>query len=60
MIPAEITPAVKELAVSKNIDCIDLTAFTADHSDWFYDGLHPNSVGALAVAQYIYQQIFAK
>ena len=60
MIPAEITPAVKELATAQNIDYIDLTAFTANHSDWFYDGLHPNADGALAVAQYIYQQIFAK
>jgi len=60
MIPAEITPAIKELATAKNIDCIDLTAFTANHSEWFYDGLHPNSDGALAVAQFIYQQIFAK
>ena len=53
----EIPSIVTEVAEEKGIEIIDLHTFTADHADWFVDGVHPNATGHQAIAEYIYENI---
>lgn len=56
-VDAEVVAAVHTVAEKVGVPVIDLHTFTADHPEWFADGLHPNKVGNSAIAQYIYYQI---
>lgn len=53
-----IRPAVKDIAEEKGAQYIDLYEFTEDHSEWFPDELHPNEEGNIALADYLYDQVF--
>ena len=56
-VDAEVVAAVHTVAEKVGVPVIDLHTFTAEHPEWFADGLHPNKVGNSAIAQYIYYQI---
>ena len=53
-----IRPAVKDIAEEKGAQYIDLYEFTEDHPEWFPDELHPNEAGNIALADYLYDQVF--
>ena len=36
---------------------IDIHALTADHPEWFADGVHPNAEGNAAIAQAVYDAL---
>lgn len=57
ILASEIPAIVTTIAEEKGIQVIDLHTFTADHPDWFADGLHPNGIGHQYIAEYIYDQI---
>lgn len=43
-------PIINEIAEKYDLEVIDMYSYTADHSDWFGDGLHPNDYGYSQVA----------
>ena len=53
----EIPGIVSEIAAEKGAQVIDMHSFTADHADWFVDGIHPNGEGHQNIAEYIYANI---
>lgn len=55
-IDGEIAPLVRETADALGLQLIDLHAFTADHAEWFPDGVHPNEEGNQAIARFIADQ----
>lgn len=57
VIENEIHPIVAEVCVKTGATCIDLYSYTADHPEWFSDGVHPNEAGNRAIAKYLYEQL---
>lgn len=57
VIKNRIRNIVKETAEELDVACIDLYAYTENHSEWFDDGVHPNAEGNHQIAAYIYQNI---
>lgn len=53
----EINPIVKKCAEENGAECIDLYALTDGHSEYFADGVHPNSFGNRVIASAICRQI---
>lgn len=56
-IDAYVCDCVLEIAEEYTLETIDLHSFTADHPEWFADGLHPNKEGNTEIANYIYDVI---
>lgn len=54
----QICPMIRDMAEQAGVTTIDLHTFTADHPEWFDDGLHPNQEGNDAIAGYIYETVF--
>lgn len=54
----EVPGIVTEIAQEKGTELVDLHTFTADHPEWFADGVHPNGEGHDHIAAYLYEQIF--
>lgn len=52
-----IRDVVNEIAEEYELEFVDMTEHTANHSEWFFDGIHPNSKGAEEIAQIFYKQI---
>ncbi len=46
----EAIPALERVAQHAGACIVDLHALTADHPEWFDDGLHPNAEGNAAIA----------
>lgn len=53
----EINPIVKKTAQENGVECIDLYALTDGHSEYFDDGVHPNSFGNRVIATAIQRQL---
>ena len=54
----DIRNAVQSVAAEKGAQFIDLYALTEHHPEWFPDYLHPNADGHVAIADYLYEQVF--
>jgi acyl-CoA thioesterase I len=52
----EVIPLIIEVAKQANLPLIDAYSVT-DNPDLFFDGVHPNEVGAQIIAEVIYQAI---
>lgn len=52
-----IRDVVNEIAEEYELEFVDMTEHTANHPEWFFDGIHPNSEGAEEIAQIFYKQI---
>ena len=55
----EIVPIVKSCATENQVECIDLYALTEGHSEYFVDGVHPNSFGNRVIAGEIHRHLIA-
>lgn len=53
----EIRPIVEQCAADNGVEFLDLFTFTANHPEYFTDGVHPNSFGNMAIAKYISEYI---
>lgn len=53
----EIRPLLFHLAERENVGLLDLYEATRDHPEWFADGVHPNEIGNLAIADLIRKAI---
>ena len=53
VIENELRPAVKALANTEEVPCIDLYAACENRSEWFWDGIHPNADGAKGITETI-------
>lgn len=50
-----VVPIVKKCAQDNEVECIDLYALTEGHSEYFVDGVHPNSFGNRVIAAEIHR-----
>ena len=48
-----IRDIVEVVAEEHGLEFVDMTEETANHSEWFFDGIHPNEEGAEALARNI-------
>ncbi len=55
-----IVPKIQELANQTNLPIIDVYNAFGNHSDYFVDGVHPNSQGAALIASEVYKAINQK
>lgn len=55
----EIVPIVKNCAAENQVECIDLYALTDGHSEYFMDGVHPNSFGNRVISAEIHRHLTA-
>lgn len=55
-----IIPLIEETAKQTDLPLIDLYSALSDYSDYFPDGVHPNSLGAELIANKIYQAIMSQ
>lgn len=53
----ELADAIRQVASELSVTVIDLYSLTADHPEWFSDGLHPNAEGNRAIAEEIARKI---
>lgn len=53
----ETAPMIRDIAGERGLPLVDIHCFTAEHPDWFDDGIHPNAEGNRQMANYIYTQI---
>ena len=57
VIGEDIRNAVQSVAAEKGARYLDLYALTEQHPEWFPDYLHPNAEGAIAIADYVFENI---
>ena len=53
----KVIPKIEDLSTKMNLPLIDVYNAFGDHSDYFVDGIHPNSKGATLVANEVYEAI---
>ena len=53
----DVIPRIAQAANEMNLPMIDVYAALANHSEYFWDGVHPNSEGAELIATEIYKAI---
>ena len=56
----EVRTILTEVCASKGVAIVDLYAVTVDHPEWFPDGVHPTADGNKAIAEAIYDTLFAE
>jgi lysophospholipase L1-like esterase len=54
ILETNISPLVRQLGTDQNIQVIDMQTLLAGHSEWFPDGVHPNSQGTAVMAAIVY------
>lgn len=59
LIGGEMRAIIADVATAHDAQLVDLFAFTEGRQAWFPDDLHPNEAGNAAMADYIYDQLFA-
>lgn len=52
-----VRTVVQEVADEYELEFVDMTEQTANHPEWFFDGIHPTPEGAEALAKFFYEQI---
>ena len=52
-----VIPLIKQVANETGLPTIDVYTPLLNHSDYFWDGVHPNSIGAEIIATQIYDGI---
>ncbi len=52
-----VLPHIDRLADQMNLPTVDLYSAFGDHSDYFMDGVHPDSDGATLIASNVYDAI---
>ncbi|MDE6583497.1 MAG: hypothetical protein K2K31_02480 [Clostridia bacterium] len=57
VIENEIYPIVKDLAKTKQIECIDIYKVFENKKELFADGVHPNPKGSKLLAQKVYEAL---
>ena len=57
---SEVRRILTEVCAEKGVAVVDLCSVTCDHPEWFPDGVHPNADGNKAIAEVIYETLFAK
>ena len=57
---SQLPQIITETAEELGIGVIDLYTLTKDHPEWFWDGVHPNAEGNRAIADEIYETVFAQ
>ena len=57
---AEVRAVLTEVCAEKGVAVVDLYAATEGHPEWFVDGVHPNADGNRAIAQAVYDTLFAE
>jgi acyl-CoA thioesterase I len=50
----DVIPGIQEVASELNLLTIDVYSSLLDHSDFFYDGVHPTAEGAQIIANTVY------
>ena len=58
LIGTEIRPRIYDVAEATNSQVVDLYALTEGHPEWFPDTVHPNTEANMAIADYVYEQVF--
>lgn len=53
----EVYTTITEAGKIHGLRVIDLHAYTAEHQEWFMDGVHPNKLGNERIASYIYGKL---
>ncbi len=53
----EINNVIREVAEENGYSLIDIYSITKEHPEWYKDNIHPEAVGANAIAQEIYNNI---
>lgn len=57
---AEVRAILTEVCAEKGVAVVDLYTATKGHPEWFADGVHPNADGNRAIAQAVYDTLFAE
>ena len=57
LVASDIRSFVLEIGEKLGLKVIDLHSFTANHEEWFVDGVHPNQLGNEKIAEFIYESI---
>ncbi len=52
-----VKPVVRKMAEKYRLPCIDLYAMTEEHPEYFVDGVHPNALGNMMIAEKVYKKI---
>ncbi len=55
-----VVPKIEELANKMNLPLIDVYTAFGNHSEYFVDGVHPNSQGAALIASEVYKAVTQK
>ena len=56
----QVRAILTEVCEEKGVRTVDLYAATVDHPEWFPDGVHPNADGNRAIAEAIFDAVFAE
>jgi lysophospholipase L1-like esterase len=57
---ANVIPSIEQVSNKTNLPTIDVYSTLANHSDYFPDGVHPNSEGSKLIAEEVYKAIISK
>lgn len=52
-----VLPVVTDAATKRGLTIVNVHEFTANHAEWFVDGVHPNTDGAKRLAAYVFENI---
>lgn len=56
----EVRHILTEVCAEKGVAVVDLCSATSGHPEWFPDGVHPNADGNRAIADAIFETLFAE
>lgn len=54
ILATNISPLVRQLGIDQGLQVIDMQNLLAGHSEWFPDGVHPNTKGTAVMAAIVY------
>jgi acyl-CoA thioesterase I len=55
-----VIPSIEQVAKEANLPLIDVYSAFSNHSDYLWDGVHPNSEGSKLIAQTIFNAVTSK